>query len=62
MKEITVDEAPGTTLVVEPEHKNVQGGLPLVTEVTEEKNIFLPMINNSKIDLTLPQMGVPGTL
>ncbi len=55
MKEIAVDEAPGTTLVVDPEHKNVQTGLPLVTEVTEEKTIFLPMINNSKIHLTLHQ-------
>lgn len=55
MREIKVDEAPGTTLVVDPEHKNVQGGLPLITEVTEEKTIFLPMINNSKLYLTLHQ-------
>ena len=58
MVEVRTNEDPNTTLLVEAKHPLVQTGIPLVVSVTENKTIFVPVINNTKIKVILH----PGTL
>ena len=58
MVEVKVDEQPGTVLVVEAKHPRVQSGIPMAMRVTKERTVFIPIINKTKLGLTLQ----PGTL
>ena len=58
MVEVKVNEKPETVLVVEAKHPCVQSGLPMAMSVTKERTVFIPLINKTKVGLTLQ----PGTL
>ena len=56
--EVKVDEPPNTVVVIEAKHQYVQNGIPMVMIVTKDQTLFIPVINNTKVGLTLH----PGTL
>ena len=58
MVEVKVDEPPNTVVVVEAKHQYVQNGIPMIMTVTKDQTLFIPIINNTKVGLTLH----PGTL
>ena len=53
MIETKMDEPPHTMLVVKPKHQYSQRGLPIVTKVTPEQTIYLPVVNNTKQSIIL---------
>ena len=58
---VEVDEPPNTVVVVEAKHHHhqyVQNGIPMVMTVTKDQTLFISVINNTKVGLTLH----PGTL
>lgn len=53
MVDVEVNEQPETVLVVETKHPCVQSGIPIARIVTREQTMFIPVINNTKVGLTI---------
>ncbi len=45
--EITVDESAQTPLLIYPSHRHTQGGLSILSEVSKDKTVHIPVINNT---------------